>query len=852
MFGLRLLWRDWRGGELGILSASIVIAVTIVTAISLFSNRLQQSIVAESSFFLAADKVLQTQGPIDDSWLLEAEQKGLRRAQVLNFQSMVMAGSKDSAGEFIPRQMQFASIKAASDSYPLLGELDVSNQAFGSTEKIASGPKAGNVWLDSRLVPLLDIELGDTIQIGEASLIASKVVVNEPDKAGGFSAFGPRVLMNLADITATEIVQPGSRVEYRYLFAGSAEQLEDYGSWLSEQMQPGQRWLGLKDIQPQISKSIERAEQFLLLAGALGVGLAGIAIALAARRYSERHYDYVAMMKSLGATSRRIMSIYINNLLLLAALATAAGCLLGWLIQEGFILILVDLFNISTIPEISARPFLIGAITALVCLLAFAVPPLLVLQGISPLRVIRRDIGTNGVSNAVSVGVGVAGIGLLMFWYSGSLKLTAAVLSGVALTFLIVGTLAWYLLRGGSLVGMQAGSVWRLALASLRRRGLQNAVQSVIFSLSIMLLLMLALVRSSLIEEWQVQLPEGTPNHFLVNVAEHEVDAVEDILASNDLVKEHIYPMVRGRLIEVNRVSARERLKEVRALSADKKTEEPTSENRSSDQTELDRGTNLSWSEELPVGNVLAHGQWWEPGSQKAELSIEMSIAERYGISVGDEVSFQIGSEKLTVVTTSIRQLDWDSMRPNFYMMFPPGLLKQYPATYITSFYLPVEEKMFLNRFLRKFPTITVIEMDSMIKQIRSIINQVSRAIELVLGLIIISGLLVLVASVQASLDSRYQESAILRTLGASRKLVLGSLVIEFSALGLLAGFLAAVSAELSVLGLQEYLLDMEFVIHPWVWLAGPVIGAILIGTAGYVTCRKVINTSPVDVLREL
>jgi len=850
MFALRLLWRDWRGGELGILSTSIVIAVTIVTAISLFSSRLQQSIVAESSFFLAADKVLRSAGPVDPAWLQRATEEGLRQGQVLNFQSMVMAGSADTDGEFNPEQMQFTSVKAASDSYPLLGQLEVSDRAFGVSETVSAGPAPGQIWLDSRLVPLLDIALGDQVQVGAKALVASRVLVNEPDKAGGFSSFGPRVLMNLADIPATQILQPGSRVEYRYLFAGPPQSLERFGAWLNPQMQPGQRWLGLDDIQPQISKSIARAEQFLLLAGALGVGLAGIAIALAARRYSERHLDYVAMMKSLGATSRRIMLMYAGNLLLLAALATVVGSALGWLIQQGFFAILVGLFDISAAPAVSLRPFVIGAITALVCLMAFALPPLLALQGISPLRVIRRDIDSGGASDILSYAMGVGGIGLLMYWYSGSLQLTLAVLAGVALTFLIVGTLAWYLLRGGSMVGMQAGSMWRLALASMRRRGLQNAVQAVIFSLAIMLLLMLALVRSSLIEEWQVQLPEGTPNHFLINVAEHEVAAVDAVLTENALVKENIYAMVRGRLVAVNRTAAREYVQSLGELpDSDQDAAPGAGGNRGA---ELDRGTNLSWSDTIPSGNKLLQGQWWQPGSEAAELSIEASIAERYGISLGDQLTFQVGSEQLTVTTTSIREVDWGSMQPNFYMMLPPGLLRQYPATYITSFYLPADKKLFLNQFLRQFPTITVIEMDAMIVQIRSIISQVSRAIELVLGLIIISGLLVLVASVQASLDSRFQESAILRALGAGRRLVLGSLVIEFSVLGLLAGFLAAISAELSVFGLQEYLLDMEFVLHPWVWLIGPLLGALLIGSAGYITCRKVINTPPIEVLREL
>ncbi len=830
MFALRLLWRDWRGGELGVLASSIVIAVAIVTGISLFADRLQQGIVAQSSSFLAADRVLQSPRPVDSAWLEQAEREGLQQAQVLSFQSMVYAS------EDVEAAMQLSSVKAVSDSYPLLGQLEVSDEAFGVSVKTSQSPPRGEVWLDPRLLPLMDLTIGDALYVGEAKLLITKVIVNEPDRGGNGFGFGARVLMNIADIPATDIVQPGSRVEYRYLFAGEAGALSTYGEWLKVQMQPSHKWLNLKDTQPRISQSLQRAEQFLLLAGAMGVGLAGIAIALAARRYSERHYDYVAMMKSLGASSARVMRIYIGNLLLLAFIALLVGCGLGWFIQEMFILILQDYFDVNSIPAITLRPFLIGSVTALVCLLAFALPPLLSLQGASPLRVLRRDLPNGGLSNTLTYGIGVLGIGLLMFWYSNNLTLTLAVLAGVGLTFVIVGVAAWYLLRGTATVGMQAGSSWRLALASMRRRGFQNAVQSVIFSLAIMLLLLLALIRSSLIEEWQVQLPEGTPNHFLVNVAENEVTSLRTLLATNQLQSEPIYPMVRGRLTQVNDEAVAERVKKT----------DPSAQNS------LDRELNLSWSDNLPSDNVIVEGQWWNEGSTAPEVSMEKQLAQRLQISIGDKIEFLIGSERLVVTVTSIRELDWDTMKPNFFMLFPSGLLNQYPATYMTSFYLPSEQKRFLNQFLRDFPTITVIEMDSVIKQIRTIITQVSSAVELVLGLIIVSGLLVLIASVQASLDSRYQESAILRTLGAKRELVLGSLVIEFSSLGLLAGFLAAFSAELSVYGLQEYLLRMDYVFHPWVWLVGPIMGAILIGTAGYVTCRKVVNTPPIEVLREI
>jgi putative ABC transport system permease protein len=830
MFGLRLLWRDWRGGELALLVMALITAVAIVTGISLFADRLQQGIAAKSSSFLAADRVIEGSTPINEQWLNKAQLDGLQHAQILRFSSMVYSSANLDA------QMQLASIKAVTDSYPLRGELEVSEKLFSSTKKTTDSPKQGEVWLDPRLFPLLGLSIGDRIYVGEAQLIVSNIVVSEPDGGNNFIGLGPRVLMNFSDIESTGIIQPGSRVTYRYLFSGDNESLLAFGAWLKPLLSPSHKWLVLKDAQPRVAKSLQRAEDFLLLAGALGVGLAGIAIALAARRYSERHYDYVAVMKSLGASSRRILSIYISNLLLLALMATLLGCALGWLIQQVFIVLLQQYFDVTAMPAITVRPFIVGTVTALVCLLAFALPPLLNLQGVSPLRVLRRDIINTPLNNVATSTVGVLAIAGLMYWYSGKLFITLAVLAGITVTVVVVGGIAWFLLRGVSQVGMNAGSSWRLALASMRRRGYQNAIQAVIFSLSIMLLLLLALIRGSLIAEWQVQLPEGTPNHFLVNIAEKDVTAVTDMLTENAISKEPIYPIVRGRLTSINGQPLKKWLSTLEAG------------NNGRTRTEY----NLTWSDTPPFGNELVRGSWWLPGDDGNKVSVESGFAERLQLNIGDSMQFSIGSEVLTAEIASIRSLDWDSMRPNFFMVMPSKLLNKYPATYITSFYLPPEQKIFLNVFLQRFPTVSVIEMDSVIKQIRSIVDQVSKAIELVLGLIIVSGLLVLVASVQASLDSRLQESAILRTLGASRRLVLGSLIIEFSALGILAGFLAAFSAELSVFYLQTYVMDMTYTFHPWVWLAGPLLGALLIGSAGYITCRKVVNTPPVEVLRML
>jgi putative ABC transport system permease protein len=818
----RMLARDWRGGELGVLVMALVLAVGVVSGISAFTTRLQSALEQESHRFLAADLVVQSGRALPDEWQQRAAAAGLRTASTLQFPSMVYAGEE---------AMYLASVKAVSADYPLRGELTRSDSPFGEVTAADAGPVPGTVWLDSRLFPLLDVAIGDSVTIGEASFTVVAAARTEPDQGASFYGYGPRVLMHSDDIPATGVVRPGSRVEYRLLFAGDAAALESFRRWLEPRLETGQRLLDLEQGQPGIGNALRRAESFLLLAGSLGVVLAGVAIALAARRFSERHTDYVAIMKSLGATSGSINGLYGSSLLLLGMLATATGCALGWGIQAVFFDLFGDRLPVQPGPS-GPRPYAIGATTALVSLLCFAWPSLRRLGQASPLRVLRRDMPEENRRSTVDYLIGLAAVAALMWWYSGSLQLTLAVLAGLAVTVALGLVLALTLLKGGRLVGMSAGSIWRLALAGLQRRGNANALQVVIFAMAIMLLLVLVLVRTSLIDNWQMQLPEDTPNHFVINVGPEEVQAVDQMLRAENVRSEALYPMIRGRIMAVNDV------------------ELPRTDDR--EQGRRQRESNFTWSDALPDGNTLLAGEWWAPDTAEALVSVEAEFAERLGITVGDRLSFLVGSQPLEATVASIRTLEWQSMRPNFFLIFPPRLLAAYPATFMTAFHLDPGDKVFLNRFIRSFPTVTVIEMDVVIEQVRSIIDQVSAAIELVLAIILAAGSLVLVAGVQASVDSRMHESALLRALGARRGLLLGGLFIEFAALGLFAGLLATVAAELSVYVLQVYVMDIAYAPSPWVWPLGAAVGTVLIAVLGVYSCRKVVSTPPLAVLRDL
>ncbi len=827
---IRLLWRDWRAGELSLLLASLVIAVGTVTTITLFTDRLQRALVLESASFLAADRLLTGSRPAPEEWLAKARETGLQTAEHLSFLSMV----------FSAERAQFSSVKAVSDSYPLRGKLIISGVPFSGGEVAKQGPRPGEVWMESRLFPSLDLAVGDMLDVGAASFRITRVLIKEPDRGGGFNNLGPRVLMNLADVPATGVVQPGSRISYGYLFAGSEDQLLAFSEWLTPLLGRDFRFIGTREGTRGIGNALERGERFLLLGGLLGVILAGVAIALSAHRYSIRHFDHVAIMKSLGATSVRIDLLFTIIFVVTGLLATLLGSAVGWGFQLMVVKVLAPYIPV-TLPDPGIQPYFVGAFTGFVCLLAFALPPILRLRTVEPIRVLRRDLGDPASSSKLAWIMGLGGSILLMWWYSEDLKLTVLIFSGAICSIAVLGAIAYLMLRSGRVLGMQAGSAWRLALAGIQRRGAENTMQILVFGLAIMLLLILILVRTALLEEWKAQIPDNAPNHFLINIAPDEVKPVIELLHRYQLESQPLYPMITGRIVEVNGQSTREM--DERRHAEDEDERGPGAGSR----------RNLTWMQPLPPDNKVLAGDWW-PDNYTGEtlVSLEKDLAVSNNFQVGDVLKFSIRDVELIAKVASIRSVKWDNMRPNFYIIFSPGALDQFPSTFMTSFYLQKSEKLFLNHLLREYPTITVLEIDAIIEQIQTIINQVTLAIELVLVLILVSGGLVLLASIQASMDERLREHAILRTLGASQKLVIGSLLIEFCVLGFCSGLLATLGAEFTVYGLETEVFGLSYAMNPMLWLIGPLLGIVIIGALGTAATYKVVRVPPVTVLREL
>jgi len=822
----RMAMRDIRSGEMGLLLVALVVAVGTVTSISLFVDRLQQALVQESANFLAADRQISSSREIPDSFRIEAAAQDLRIAETMTFASMVFAGDVN----------QLVSVKAVDASYPLRGKLLVADEPFREGDVATGVPVAGEVWLDSRLFPALDVALGDWVEVGLAKLRIGRVLISEPDRGGSFFDFGPRLLMNIKDVPATEVVQPGSRISYRLLLAGDEENLEVLKGALP--LEPNFRWVSIRESSPRIGSALDRAESFLLLGGLLGVLLAGIAVALSAHRYAARHYDHVGVLKTLGATPRQILFGFLSIMLLVGSVAICGGLLVG----GGLHLLIVELLSAFipvALPSPGIRPLVLGAVTGLICALSFAMPAFVHLKGVSPMRVIRRDLGVPPASLWLSYGAALTGSVLLLIWYSQSLLLTFWTLIGAVAVVLVFGTLSYVLLKSGRVVGMQARSGWRLAISGLQRRSRENTLQILIFGIAIMLLLVLVLLRTALISEWRAQVPEEAANHFLMNIASDEVTAVQQLIDDNATAGDFLYPMIRGRVVAVNDEDANSYQAR---LSASRGDSGPR----------LMSERNLTWTDTQPINNTVVSGQWWAGDTDRAEVSLEKDYADDFNLSIGDELSFDIGGQLIKAQVSNIRTLEWESMSPNFFIILSPPALRSFPSTYMTSFFLKRSEKVFLNQLLTAHPTITVIEIDAMIEQIRSIVDRVTQAVELVLGLVLASGCLVLVASIQASRDARMAEHALVRALGGTRRLILSSLAAEFAILGALAGIVAVVGAELTVAVLQSQVFQLEVSVHPWIWPVGPLAGALIIVIVGLLGSRSLINTPPMLVLRGL
>ncbi len=825
VLALRQLRREWRSGELAVLIAALVIAVGALSSVGFATDRVRQSVERRAAESLAADIVIRSRNAISESFAQTARELGLETARTLEFPSVITT----------PERGQLAEIRAVTGGYPLRGRLKISERAYGMASETDTLPGPGEVWAEPRLVGALGIDTGDEIQVGAKTFTLTRVISYAPDQGFSFVEIAPMLVMRMDDLEGAQLLGPASRVSHRLLVAGERGAVDAYRETVEPLLESGQRLQDIEDARPELARAVERADRFLNLAALVAVLLAGIAIAMAARRYATRETDTVAILKCLGASRRDVLWGYVAQLLLIALAAGLAGIVLGYGAQALLLFLVKDIIG-EALPAASLAPAPWSLALGVIILAGFGLPPILGLVRTAPIRVLRRDMGGVPVAGWLVYSIALAAIAAILITETGDLELSLYVLGSGAGGALLLGLGAAALVFGLNRFRRGVGVAWRFGVASIVRRGRDSIVQVMAFGLGMLVLLLLAVVRTDLLESWQAMLPEDAPNQFMVNIQPDQREGVRDFFRERNVEPPKMQAMVRSRLVAINGKPVTEI-----DFSGPERSERFA-----------EREQNLSWAGELSDSNTVVEGEWWTPEEYgDALISLEEEAATRLGVGLGDELSYDIAGERITVTIDSIRQVDWDSFEPNFFMVVPPGLLEGYPATFLTSVYLPRERAPMLLELVRQYPSVTVVDLDAIMAQVKSVMDQAALAVEYIFLFTLAAGVLVLLAAVQSTREERRFESAMLRTLGAARRTVLAGVVAEFTLLGLLAATLAVVAAAISGWLLATRIFELDYQTSPGVWLIGLLAGTLFVGATGVLATRRVVRQPPLLTLRQ-
>jgi len=818
-YAVRRLRKGWRSGDLLILSLAVAVAVAAASAVSLFTERVRAAISAQAGDALGADLVAQSRNALPAEFVAQARATGARAAAVVNLPSVVFNGERST----------LAAIKAVEPGYPLRGGLRVSAEPFAPEQPATGVPASGEAWADQRLWSELQLESGARVQVGATELRVTQVLTYEPDRGGGFVDMAPRLLINVQDLAATQLVQPGSRMQQMLQLAGSAEV---QAKLLALTPPPGVRLVTPEEARPPLKTAMARAGKFLDLAVLAAMLLAAAAVAICARSQGVKLRDEVALLKCLGASQRYIVVALLASLLAVGVLAGGVGAAVGYAAQAAIAQMLAGLLQIE-LPPPALAPVGSALLLGLLMLLGFGAPPILEARRVPPIRVFQRDVGPGGLSALVPAGA-VAGIVALLWLQAGEFKLAGYVLLGAAATMGVLGLLAWGLVLLLAPLKRSVGTAWRFGLGNVARRRGASVAQAVALGLALLALLLLSVSREDLLSTWKDRLKPGTPNQFLINIQPGQVGPLKKFFAERGYPELTLMPMARSRLVALRG----------QPVTADS-FEDPET------QRWINREFNLSWTETLLDDNRVVEGEWWgEAGAGQPWLSADVYAVERLKLKLGDRLTLQIADREVELTLKSIRTVDWDSFRPNFFLLVPPGALGDAPATYLSSFHLPPEKRALLRELVRAFPNITALDLDAMMNQVRGIMDRVVRAVEFIILFTLAAGLTVLLATIEGTRDERIREVGLLRALGARTHVILQGLLAEYALLGLLAGAVAAIAAQTLTWILAETVFDMPYGPRPLLWLLGTGLGCALVTLLGWLSLRGTLATPPHQVLR--
>ena len=819
---IRLLLREWKSGEIVVLVAALVVAVAAMSAVVFFTDRVRQAVAQQAGEALAADLKVESNDPLPDAFRDAATGADLAIADIVHFNSVILAGEASS----------LVDLRGVTPSYPLRGQLRIADSLAGSAYATDGIPAPGTAWVEPAVLARLDLDVGDAIEVGRLRLEVAKTLEFRPDEGWRLMEVAPTVLVNIADIPATGLLQPGSIVEYELLFAGNTDRIAEFREALEPQLTSAHELEDASNGRPEVRSALERAEQFLVLSAMVSVLLGGVAVAMAARRFVQRRLDSVALMKCIGARYADILRLNLVQLLVLVVVAGIVGSLVGFVAQFGLTWMLADFVEAELPPPGLAGVYL-GPITALVVAAGFALPPLLELGRVPPMRVLRQDIAPPSASFLTIYAVAALALGGLLFGMFRDVELLLYVMGGSAATLAVLYLAGMLLVRLLQRFRSRVGIAWRYGIANVARRGRESSVQVTAFGLGLMVLLLLGILRTELMTEWQDLLPEETANQFMINIQPGEPEAIAAMIEASGLEAPSFTPLLRARIDAING----------RALD-----DYPAPSRWA--RRELADEINLTWLAELADDNTVIEGEWWEPGDVTPQLSIEESLAERTGLEIGDEVDFTVGGEILSVRITSVRSVQWDTFRPNFFMVLNPGRAEEFAHTYISSLRVRPEQKGVMLDVARRFPAVSIIDIGAVIDQVRNAMSRATMAVQYVFLFTLAAGVMVLLAAIQATRDERLFESAVLRTLGARRGTVFKGLAAEFVSLGLLAGLIAAVGAGGLAWFVAQGIFELDYVPGIGLLALGLAAGGTIVGVSGTFALRAVVRTPPIASLR--
>ena len=829
--GWSSLVRDWRAGELRLLVLAVTLAVAALTAVGFFADRLQNGLSRDARALIGGDVVLSSDNAPSPAFQEKAVELGLQTVQTLGFPTMGRAPDEQGGSA------RLVALKAVGQGYPLRGEVRVARSPDALDEPTSDIPAPGTAWVDAALLLQLNLQMDQPLLLGDASFNIARVIVVEPDRGAGFMSFAPRVMINDADLPATGLVQPASRLNYRLAVAGADAPVAAFARWAEAEVnKPGVRGIRLESLEggrPEMQQTLERAEKFLNLVALLAALLCAVAVAIAARGFAQRHLDDCAMLRVLGLSQGTMARAYTLEFALVGLGASTVGVAVGYTVHHVFVILLAGLVE-SSLPAPGMAPVLLGLGMGLTLMMAFGLPPVLQLAQVPPLRVIRRDVGQLKPATLGVLGLGIAGFAALLLAASRDLLLGAIAVGGFAaavLLFAAVSYLAVRLLRA-SVNEATAPRALVMATRQLSARPAYAVVQISALSVGLLALVLLVLLRTDLIASWRNATPPDAPNRFVINVQPEQGDAFQQTLRDAGVERYDWYPMIRGRLVTINGKPVRP---------------EDFTDDRS--QRLVEREFNLSNTATLPPHNPVVQGRWTD--NEADAISVETGLAEQLGLKLGDRLGFDIAGQVTEGRITSLREVDWGSMRVNFFVIFPLALVPDVPVSYISAFQAPEDNPQFDNTLVRDYPNITNVDMSQTIAQVQRVLGQVISAIEFLFAFTLAAGLVVLLSAITATRGEREREFAILRAVGASSALLRQVQRIELLGVGLLAGFLASVVAVVVGWALARYAFEFAWTASPLVPIAGSLAGAVLALMAGWWGLRSVLRTPVVETLRK-